>query len=329
MSEASDRVAVLRLMLKARRFDEAVLRLADEIDGHHHVSQGLEASAAALAVARRDGDLIATNYRSHAHLVCIGYDPAAMLAEILGRRVPDQFGRSGSLHLAAPRLGVPYTSAMVAGGIPQAVGYGLALKRRGSSGVAFCMFGDGAVQEGVSHESFNLAALWGLPVVFVCENNAPPVGAQANADQAAGSLIALAEAHAITSSVVDGRNPREVVDVLLEMTDCVRAQSLPCFLDVQSAAWAGNVTFYPKDVTGPTDLRRAMAPTGQRWDDRDDPVLQEARHLLADGLALEVLLELDAEVTREIERAVSAAHEMTEAPGSPAEIARADVWSSS
>jgi TPP-dependent pyruvate/acetoin dehydrogenase alpha subunit len=321
----SERFELLRLLLTARRLDEAVLRLAPEIEGHHHVSQGLEATAAALALVRRDGDLIATNYRNHAHLVCVGQDPAAMLAEMLGRRVRAQLGRSGSMHLSAPHLGVLYTSAMVAGGIPQAVGYAFALKRRGTDGVSFCLFGDGAVQEGVTHESLNLAALWELPAVFVCENNAAPVGGRANAAQAAASLSALAEAHSVESAVVDGRDPRAVLDALRAATDRARSDSRPRFLDVQSAPWPGNAFFYPRDVTGPTDLRRAAAPTGQDWDDRDDPLLNEARALLAEGASIDGLLEVDAEVTRRIEDAVVEARRLDEV-GPPADVAHSGVW---
>jgi 2-oxoisovalerate dehydrogenase E1 component len=324
-----DRFQLLRLMLGARRFDEAVLGAAADIDGHHHVSHGLEASAAAVALVRRDGDLIATNYRNHAHLVCAGQDPSVMLAEILGRHVPPQLGRSGSMHLAAPGVGILYTSAMVAGGIPQAVGYALALKRTGSGGIAFCLFGDGAVQEGVAHESFNLASLWELPVVFLCENNGTMDGDRANAYQAGPSMSALAEAHAIESSVASGRDPRETVAAVREAAEQVRARSRPRFLDIQSGTWAGNATFYATDVTGPTDLRSAAAPTGSDWYDRDDPVLAEARSLLADGVPMDALLEVDAEVTRRIEQATAAARELPEAPGALAEIATSGVWSGS
>jgi TPP-dependent pyruvate/acetoin dehydrogenase alpha subunit len=324
-----DRFQLLRLLLSARRFDEAVLRHGSEIDGHHHVSHGLEASAAALALVRRDGDLVTTTFRNHAHLVCLGHDPSTMLAEMLGRHVPPQLGRSGSMHLANPRVGVLYTSAMVAGGIPQAVGYALAHKRTGSGGVAFCLFGDGAVQEGVAHESFNLAALWELPVVFLCENNGTPDGGRANTYQAAPSMSALAEVHAISSSVANGRNPGETVDALRDATERVRAQSRPHFLDVQSTAWRGNETFYPKDVTGPTDLRRAAGPTGSDWDDHDDPVLAEARNLLGAGVPMDALLEVDAEVTRRIEQATAEARELAEAPGTLTQLATSGVWSGS
>jgi len=321
----SDRFELLRLLLTARRFDEAVLGLQAELEGHHHVSQGLEASAAALALVRREGDLVASNYRNHAHLVCLGHDPATMLGEILGRRIRPQVGRSGSMHLMAPRLGVLFTSAMVAGGIPQGVGYAFALKRRGTDGISFCFFGDGAVQEGVAHESFNLAALWELPVLFVCENNAAPVDGKANPAQAAPSLSGLAEAHSIESSVVDGRDPRATLEAMRGAADRVRSGPRPHFLDVQSAPWAGNSFFYPKDVTGPTDLRRAQVPTGEEWDDRDDPVLNEARALLADDASIDELLEVEAEVTRRIGQAVEEAGAIDEA--ATGEAARSGVWS--
>jgi TPP-dependent pyruvate/acetoin dehydrogenase alpha subunit len=322
----SDRFELLRLLLTARRLDEAVLRLAPEIDGHHHVSQGLESSAAALGLVKRDGDLVATNYRNHAHLVCLGHDPGVMLAEMLGRRVAPQLGRSGSMHLAAPKSGALFTSAMVAGGIPQSVGYGFVLKRLGTGGIAFCFFGDGAVQEGVTHESFNLAALWELPVVFVCENNAAPADGKANAGQSAPTLGALAEAHAIASGVVDGRSPRSTLAALRDAADGARGDSRPRFVDVRSAPWPGNAFFYPQDVTGPTDVRRAEAPAGNDWDDRDDPVLQEARDLLGEGAAIEDLLAVEAEVTARIEQAAEEARAIAEA-GSAAEAARAGVWS--
>ena len=142
-------------------------------------------------------------------------------------------------------------------------------------------------------------------------------------------MSALAEAHAISSSVVSGRDPRETVAAVREAADQVREQSRPRFLDVQSGAWVGNQTFYPTDVTGPTDLRRAAAPTGSDWDDRDDPILAEARSLLADDVPMDALLEVDAEVSRRIERATAEARELAEAPGTLAEVATSGVWSGS
>ncbi|MEA2333312.1 MAG: acetoin:2,6-dichlorophenolindophenol oxidoreductase subunit alpha [Thermoleophilaceae bacterium] len=309
-------LTLLRLMLQARRFDEQVLRMADRIDGHHHVSHGLEASAAALGLVRHEGDLVATNYRNHAHLICLGHDPALMLAEILGRPVAPQLGRAGSMHLAAPELGVLYTSAMVAGGVPQSLGYALALKRSGA-GVSFCLFGDGALEEGVAHESLNLAMLWALPVVFVCENNA---------GEDSPSLTAVAEAHGVRAAVADGRRPREVVSALRDAAGHTRDTLTPSFLEVRSAEWPGNAAFFPKDVTGPTDLSAAAAQSGSPWYDADDPVLAEARELLAEGVPAERLQAVEAEVTAEIEAA--AEHALTAAPASAslAEVAHSDVW---
>jgi pyruvate dehydrogenase E1 component alpha subunit len=318
----------LTLMLRARRFDEAVLRLAarGEIDGHYHVSQGLEASAAALGLSRRDGDLVATNYRNHAHLICLGHDPATMLAEILGRPVAPQFGRSGSLHLAAPDRGVLFTSAMVAGPLVHAVGYGLALKRKRQDNVSFCLFGDGAVQEGVVHESLNLAAIWGLPVVFVCENNANPVEGRANAYQSAQSLSALATAHRVETTIADGRRVRDTVRALDAAVKDTRASSRPRFVEVRSGPWPGNATFFPTDVTGPTQL---LSDHGHAdaWADRDDPVLQEVSALRADGVDDAQLRALDAETTVWINDALGRVRAVDESVQSLADIAGGDVWS--
>jgi TPP-dependent pyruvate/acetoin dehydrogenase alpha subunit len=318
---------LLELMLRARRFDEALLGVAGEIDGHYHVSHGLEASAAALAAVRLPGDLIATNYRSHAHLICLGRDPEVMLAEVLGRPVAPQLGRSGSIHLCAPELGVLYTSAMVAGGLPHAVGYGLALKRRREGSVGFCLFGDGAVQEGVFAECANLAAIWELPVMFICENNAARVSGRTNAYQAATALTALAAVHDVEAESVDGRDARATTRALRDLVAVTRSDARPRFLEVRSAPWRGNATFYPTDVTGPTDVTLAATPTGDDWYDHDDPILNEARALLADDLPVEQVAAAQRRVDDDLAGLADRACALPTEDLPSRAIALGDVWS--
>ena len=143
----------LQTALQVRRFEELLLAAANEINGHYHVSIGLEATAAGLREALRTGDRVVTNYRNHGHLIALGSDPKTMYGEIFGRAGGPQHGRSGSLHLADPERGVLYTSAMVAGGLPIALGIAFALAHRRTQSVVFCFFGDGALQEGCSHEA--------------------------------------------------------------------------------------------------------------------------------------------------------------------------------
>ena len=164
---------LLRTMLRMRRFEEAVFRLSSErqFAGHFHIYIGQEATGAAIIAALDARDRLATTHRNHGHVIARGADPAAALAEILGRAGGLNGGRSGTLHLSDPSLGFISTSAVVGGCISLAVGAGYACKQNGDGAVAAAFFGDGALEEGVSYEAMNIASLCKLPVLFVCENN--------------------------------------------------------------------------------------------------------------------------------------------------------------
>ena len=312
----------LERMLRARRFDEVLLEHSELITGVFHVCIGQEGTSAALAAVRRPADQIALTHRNHHHLAALGSDLAAMFAEVFGRDRGPQRGRAGTLHLADPGLGVPYTSAMVGGGVPIALGFAYAKSRRGEDGVAFACFGDGAMGEGVVHECFNLARLWDLPVVFICESNARPSGNQANAFQAAASLRALAGAHQIFTAIVDAREPDSVEEILALLTERTRSGAGPAFLEALSEPWPGNQSFIPRLVTGPLELAAAVEQPSEPWAVHD-PVLNEARRLLRDGVELELLLAVDQAVRGE----VAAAYELAAAskPAEPA-AATAHVW---
>ncbi len=326
--EAGDEspLELLRLLLAARRFDEAIVELgeAGAIVGHYHASIGLESSAAGLARSREPDDLVVTNYRNHAHLICLGSDPETMCAEILGRDLGPQRGRSGTMHLGAPELGVLYTSAMVAGGVPQALGHAFALREAGGGGICFCFFGDGAFGEGVVHEALNLAALWELPVLFVCENNAGPADGRANRFQSAGSLSDIVQAHEIPAEEVPGNRPRDVVTAMRRLALETREDSAPRYLEMQTVPWPGNQTFFPTNLTGRTDLSRGDASGGEGWSAREDPVVVEARDLLGDGIALDELLSMDTDLSADIATAIDRARDAEPA----ADGAHDDVWGS-
>ena len=172
-ASAARRWELLRTMLRMRRFEEAVFRLSTErhFAGHFHIYIGQEATGAAIIAALDARDRLATTHRNHGHVIARGADPAAALAEILGRAGGLNGGRSGTLHLSDPSLGFISTSAVVGGCISLAVGAGYACKQNGDGSVAAAFFGDGALEEGVSYEAMNIASLFKLPVLFVCENN--------------------------------------------------------------------------------------------------------------------------------------------------------------
>lgn len=319
---ASETGRLLEPLLRARRFDEGMLRLAPDIRGHFHVSIGFEATAVALAVARRERDLVSTTYRNHAHLAALGSDVAVMFAEVLGRDLGHQRGRSGSIHLSDPDVGLLHTSAMVSAGVPLAAGLAFALRRNAPGAVCFACFGDGAVGEGGVHETLNIAALWELPILFVCENNAPPAEDRANDYQAAPSLVALAQANSIPGADVDARDTESTVETFARLTEEVRGGAGPRFLDAHCPRWPGSEGFWPRDATGATDLTDAAGTRGERWFDDNDPVLREARRLLRAGVSMEDLLAVDERVRREIDAAIGRARA---APVPPAEAAMTDV----
>ena len=158
-------------MWAIRRFEEAVDEMFARglLYGTMHLSIGQEASATGACLALRDDDVITSTHRGHGHCIAKGADLGRMMAELLARDTGYR-GRGGSMHIADVK-GNLGANGIVAGGIPIAVGAGLALKLQGTDKVALSFFGDGATSEGAFHESVNLAAIWDLPVVFVCENN--------------------------------------------------------------------------------------------------------------------------------------------------------------
>jgi TPP-dependent pyruvate/acetoin dehydrogenase alpha subunit len=321
-----DRLTRLAAMLRARRFDETLIANAELVSGVFHVSIGHEAVAAALAGARTASDLIMLNHRNHGALAAIGTDLEVSYREILGRDGGPQRGRAGSLHLADVANGVPYTSAMVAGGVALAVGMALAKQRLGRAGIVFAFFGDGAMGEGAMYESLNLAALWKLPLLFVCESNASADrdGGGANALQAARTLTALADVHQIPATAVDGGDPQAVAATMDDAVAAVRAGGGPRFIEARLPPWPGNATFLPRLVTGELDLRDAEQPGDAGGWSGADPVLAEARALLGDGVALADLLELDRSVLATVQRAFASA---AAAPCAPDSVATSGVWS--
>jgi pyruvate dehydrogenase E1 component alpha subunit len=306
-SNPAERLERFAAMLRARRFDETLIEHAELVVGVFHVSIGMEATAAALALTRGPDDLVMLNHRNHGALQALGSDPEAMFREILGRDGGRQRGRGGSLHLCDPEHGVPYTSAMVAGGAALAVGMALARKRLRRPGIVFAFFGDGAMNEGAMHESLNLSSLWQLPVLFVCESNAREHAAHATATQAARSLHELAAVHQVAAKAVDAADADAITDAMREAAAALRAGGGPGFLEARTTPWPGNATFIPRLSSGRLELTCA---DGDAWS-KADPILRETRALSADGVALADLLAIDQAIDERMrdafERAAAAA----------------------
>jgi pyruvate dehydrogenase E1 component alpha subunit len=315
----SDELAwrLIETMLTIRRFEEAVLRLSQEgqFRGHYHLYIGQEATGAAVMSVLEARDKLATTHRNHGHVLARGADPGQAMAEILGRATGLNGGRGGTIHLSAPDLGFLSTSGIVGGCISLATGGGYACKQRKDGSVCVAFFGDGALEEGVSFEALNIASLWKLPVLFLCENNSTgswaPGEGYPTLVHASSDLRLIPQSVGIRTVRVDGADAAAVREVAAEAVARCRAGEGPVFIEAMTKRWPGSNPLWPEPATGTTDLRiatgEAQASGEHRdWIEQHDPVLRLARELVrrsADAKA--TLHALDAAVQARIAAAVT------------------------
>jgi acetoin:2,6-dichlorophenolindophenol oxidoreductase subunit alpha len=214
-----------------RRFEERAIELVrdGQIPGGIHPYIGQEAIAAGVCAALRPDDVITSTHRGHGHVLAKGADPVRMLAELCGRATGLNRGRGGSMHAADFALGVYGANGIVGAGAPMAVGAAFAARRTGDR-IAVTFFGDGAVNQGVLLESLNLAALWRLPVLFVCENNGYAISLPVER-AVAGSIAGRAAAFGIPYTTVDGADPEAVLDAAHAAVTRCRADAGPSFVE--------------------------------------------------------------------------------------------------
>ena len=232
-----------RTMLTIRRFEERVVDLvnANEIAGVTHEYVGQEAVATGVCAALRPDDPITSTHRGHGHLIAKGADTRRMMAELLGRADGLNRGRGGSMHIADLSLGIYGANGIVAAGAPFAAGAAWVSKVDGLGRVAVTFFGDGGANQGVLHETLNLAALWSLPVVFVCENNGYAVTFSQRLSTA-GSLIERAAAYGMAAEAVDGMDVEAVLEATARAVTLARAGGGPTFLECRTYRFFGHHT---------------------------------------------------------------------------------------
>jgi pyruvate dehydrogenase E1 component alpha subunit len=285
----------LESMLTIRRFEEAVVGLfvEHEFMTHFHLYIGQEGTGVPLMAALGPNDKIATHHRNHGHVLARGGDPKVALAEILGRENGFNRGAGGTMHMSDTDRGFISTSAIVGGSISLGTGAGFALKSMVGDAIALALFGDGALEEGVSYESLNLGALYELPVVYVCENNSEGAlgsagGGFPTSVSAVDDLTKIPRTFGIPVETVDGRNVDEVFEIATRAIEHARRRSGPYFVHVATARFAGSQPLWPTLPTGDTDIAMAwddsrMAGEHETWYREHDPVLRYARELLAAG----------------------------------------------
>jgi len=232
----------LETMWTARRFEEAVDQLFARglMHGTMHLSIGQEASATGTCLALRPDDLITSTHRGHSHCVAKGADLTRMMAELLAKDSGYCRGRGGSMHIADVATGNLGANGIVGGGIPIAVGAALAQKITGSGKVVVSFFGDGAANEGAFHEAANLAAVWELPVVFVCENNHYGMSMAADEAFAIENISARAGSYGFPGVTVDGNDLQAVYEMVSSAAERARAGRGPTLVENVTYRWKGH-----------------------------------------------------------------------------------------
>jgi pyruvate dehydrogenase E1 component alpha subunit len=297
--DAEHGVHLLRQMLRIRRFEERCVELYSEmkIRGFLHLYIGEEAVGVGVLDALGPDDNVLATYREHAQALVRGVSARAVMAEMFGKVDGCSRGRGGSMHLFDATTRLYGGNAIVAGGIPLAVGLALADAMQGRDRVTACFFGDGAVAEGEFHESMNLAALWRLPVLFCCENNRYAMGTALERHQAQTDLALKATGYGMPAWQVDGMDVLAVEGAAGKAVGVVRATGGPVFLELQTYRFRAHSMYDP-------DLYRTKDEVAA-WRQRD-PIPTLAERLRAEGhLDDAVYQRLEEEVAAEIDDAVA------------------------
>lgn len=300
-SSMTVRQSLLRMMLLIRAVEERIGELvsAGEIKTPCHLSIGQEAIAAGVCAALGRQDTVWGSHRSHGHYLAKGGDLQAMMAEIFGKVTGCSKGRGGSMHLVAPAYGLYGTVPLVGATIPLAVGAGLASKLRHEPHVAVAFFGDGATEEGHFHESLNLAALYRLPVLFVCENNFYSTHMALSERRPNDNIVQVAEPSGMPAVRLDGNDVLAVFDGVVKAVARARAGEGPSFLECRTYRWRGHVG--PGwDISVGENRRREL----DEWMPKD-PIPRLKRRLLDEGISAQELDALDPVIQGEIEAAVA------------------------
>lgn len=235
----------LEKMLRIRRFEEkcAELYAMEKIRGFLHLYIGEEAIAVGVMSALNPDDQVVATYREHGHALARGLSMDSVLAEMYGRANGCSHGRGGSMHLFDKNLRFYGGNAIVGGGLPLATGLAMANKKMHRDDIAVCFFGEGAVAEGEFHESLNLAALWNLPVLFVCENNRYAMGTALALSESETNIAQKAKSYGIEAAQVDGMNVVDVEAAASEAVDFIRQNQKPYFIECQTYRFRGHSSF--------------------------------------------------------------------------------------
>jgi pyruvate dehydrogenase E1 component alpha subunit len=288
-------------MVEIRLIEDESMNLYLEglIAGSMHTGQGQEAVAVGVAASLRPTDLVTCTYRGHGLALALGLTPLALIAEMLGRKDGSLGGKGGSMHLSAPEIGLLPTFAIVGGGIPVAVGAAYASQVKRDGGVAVAAFGDGATNIGAFHEALNMASVWHLPAIFVCENNLYGEYSRIEKTTPITDIASRAAAYAMPGEIVDGQDVDAVMAAMSRAVTRARSGEGPTLLEMKTYRYAGHSRGDPAKYRPEGEL--------EKWKERDPIALYE-RVLIAAGIAdAAKLAAVRAEAERGVAEAIAAA----------------------
>ena len=298
---------MLRRMLLIRRFEEQVIRLVErgEIVGAAHSYIGEEAVAVGACLALRDDDYMTGNHRSHGHPIAKGGQVQRAMAELFGKRTGLCKGKGGSMHLADFSIGILGESGILGSAIPTAVGAALGSKLQGNDRVTVAFFGDGASNEGAFHESINLATIWKLPVIFLCENNQYAVTSSFRVMVSTENISDRAAAYNIPGVLVDGQDVLAMHEVMSQAVARARAGQGPSLIEGRTYRYFDHSLGLSRIVRAPYRTEEEV----EQWKQRD-PISIHTEWLLSQSIATQAEIDqMETQVMQEIEAAVEFARQ--------------------
>jgi pyruvate dehydrogenase E1 component alpha subunit len=281
-----------RAMYRIRRFEETAYELFAQhvLIGPIHTYIGQEAIAVGISANLRASDLVVSNHRGHGHAVAKGVPVDMLLAELCGRATGCCRGKGGSMHVAYMEAGVVGSNGIVGAGLPIATGLAWAQTVRRTGNVVVAYFGDGASSQGTFHESLNLASLWKLPVLFVCENNGFAVSVRSGKGVSVKDVALRAQGYSIPGMTVDGMDVLAVQEASAPLLECARGGGGPALLEAKTYRFMGHSRGDPK--YGPYRTKEEWA----QWVDRDPLIVLKRRACMADNTIKDISNAVEAEI---------------------------------
>ncbi|MGM0545419.1 MAG: pyruvate dehydrogenase (acetyl-transferring) E1 component subunit alpha [Bacteroidota bacterium] len=307
-TEKDENLHLLKQMMRIRQLEEKAYEFytQEKIRGFLHLYDGEEAVAVGVIENLRTEDAVIATYREHGHALIRGVSMESIMAELYGKAEGCSGGRGGSMHLYDKATNFLGGSAIVGNGLPMAVGVAMAYKRQNKDALACCFFGEGAVDEGEFHESLNLASLWDLPVLFVCENNLYSMGMPFELAEAETNLVKKAKAYNMEADSVDGMDIKAVLKASDKATKHIRKKKKPYFLECQTYRYRAHSMFDPERYRSKQEIKE--------WK-KKDPITTYADYLKEEGLLNDKELDqLNKQVTEEVEASVQFAENGTDEP---------------